>query len=102
MRQLKRCWSDAVNPECHARMLSVIRVFHDAAPLGAGLNRRDVEVRFPLARKAFLTLTHDAALIEKLTHASGAKRSRLLEAVPEVRIRRMSDSEVRVLNSSLR
>jgi hypothetical protein len=76
----------------------VIRVFHDAEPLGAGLNRRDVEVRFPLSRKAFLTLTHDTALIEKLTHASGAKKSRQLEALPEVRIKRVSDSEVSALN----
>jgi hypothetical protein len=44
----------------------VIRVFHDSAPLGTGINRLDVEIRFPLSRKAFLTLTHDLGLIRTL------------------------------------
>ena len=61
----------------------VIRVFHSPAPLGTGINRLDVEIRFPLSRKAFLTLTHDAKLIELLEGASGPKRSRLLEALPD-------------------
>jgi hypothetical protein len=65
----------------------VIRVFHNPAPLGTGVNRSDVEIRFPLSRKAFLTLTHDARLMELLGRTSGAKRSRLLRALPEIRIR---------------
>jgi hypothetical protein len=76
----------------------VIRVFHGGAPIGTGINRKDVELRFPLSSKAFLTLTHDAKLMELLEHASGSQRSRLLEVLPEIRIKHVVDSEVAALN----
>ncbi len=48
----------------------VIRVFRNPAPLGTGINRSDVEIRFPLSRKSFLTLTHDVTLIDLLGNRS--------------------------------
>ena len=80
----------------------VIRVFHNtaAAPLGAGINRRDIEIRFPLSHKAFLTLTHDEWLINKLERAQGSTRRRLLDALPEVRIKRATESEVTAFNKA--
>lgn len=76
----------------------VIRVFRSPVPLGTGINRSDVEIRFPLSRRAFLVLTHDAKLMELLERASGAKRSRLLKALPEIRIKPTVDSEVTAFN----
>jgi hypothetical protein len=76
----------------------VIRVFRKPAPLGTGINRTDVEVRFPLSRKALLTLTHDLKLVELLERASDSKRSRLLKALPEIRIKPTVDSQVAALN----
>lgn len=48
----------------------VIRVFPGGPSVGAGLDRLNVEVRFPLSRRAFLTLTHDVPLAEKLMKAT--------------------------------
>ena len=76
----------------------VIRVFRSPVPLGTGINRKDVEIRFPLSRKAFLTLTHDVKLMELLERASSSERSRLLKALPEIRIKPAIDSEVTALN----
>lgn len=76
----------------------VIRVFSNVAALGTGIDRSDVEVRFPLSRKAFLTLTHDVALMGALERASSAKRMRLLESLPETRIKHAANSEVVALN----
>ncbi len=76
----------------------VIRVFRGTEQLGTGINRSDVEIRFPLSRKAFLTLTHDLKLADALGRASGAERSRLLQALPEIRTRHASNSEVTAFN----
>jgi hypothetical protein len=80
----------------------VIRVFHDveAAALGAGINRRDVEVRFPLSCKALLTLTHDHWLMDKLEHVGDAERRRLLNLLPEVEKKHAKDLEVTSLNKA--
>ena len=81
----------------------VIRVFHnvEAAPLGTGIDRRDVEIRFPLSRKAFLTLTHDAWLMGKLEQArSASERRRLLGVLPEIRIEQVTNAEVIAFNKA--
>jgi hypothetical protein len=76
----------------------VIRVFHNAEALGAGVDRPDVEIRFPLSRTAFLTLTHDLRFIARLERARTPERNRLLGALPEVRIARATDSDVTAFN----
>lgn len=79
----------------------VIRVFHNmqAAPFGAGIHRKDLEIRFPLSRGAFLTLTHDAWLITKLERARhAADRSRLLAVLPEIRTKQAASHEVTAFN----
>jgi hypothetical protein len=76
----------------------VVRVFHSSAPLGTGIDRRDIEIRFPLSRTALLTLTHDLHLVEALMRASSSKRSRLLGRLPEVRVQHVSDAEVTAFN----
>ncbi len=76
----------------------VIRVFPGGPSVGAGLDRPNVEVRFPLSRRAFLILTHDVAFAEKLIKATAGQRERLLAALPEVRVRQVSDDEVIALN----
>jgi hypothetical protein len=55
------------------------RVFTGGVPLGYGVQRRDIEVRFPLSRKAFLTLTHDLKLIGILEKADRRKRENMVE-----------------------
>lgn len=76
----------------------VVRVFRSSEPIGTGLDRADIEVRFPLCRNALLTLTHDPHLIESLDRANTTKRARLLERVPEVRVKRVTDAEVTAFN----
>lgn len=76
----------------------VIRVFTDGAALGYGIQRRDIEVRFPLSGGAFLTLTHDLKLIEILQKADQRKRKRLLAATPEVQVRSASKDQIRAFN----
>jgi hypothetical protein len=71
---------------------------HSGVPLGYGVQRRDIEVRFPLSRRAFLTLTHDLKLIEILEKADRRKRDRLLAATPEVQVRSVSKAQVRAFN----
>jgi len=78
----------------------VIRVFSGTESLGTGINRSDVEIRFPLSRKAFLTLTHDLRLVENLERADSAKRSRLLKRLPETRVKHLTDSEVAAFNKA--
>jgi Protein of unknown function (DUF4238) len=76
----------------------VIRVFYSSEPLGTGMNRRDIEVRFPLSRRAFLTLTHDLPFVETLMRLSENKRSRLLDRIPEVRVQQATDAQVMFFN----
>jgi uncharacterized protein DUF4238 len=76
----------------------VIRTFSNAAVLGTGINRTDIEVRFPLSRRAFLTLTHDMRLNEILERANSAGQSRLLRRLPEIRVRNFKDAEVVMIN----
>jgi hypothetical protein len=76
----------------------VIRVFQDGAPLGTGINRPDVEIRFPLSRNAFLTLTHDVSLRNALERANKKRKSRLLQLLPEIRIVDAVDSQVTMFN----
>jgi hypothetical protein len=79
----------------------VIRVFHntEAAPLGTGIQRPDLEIRFPLSRNAFLTLTHDAWLVTNLERArTPAERRRLLATLPEIRIDNAKSSRVTSFN----
>lgn len=75
----------------------VIRVYSHVG-YGTGLNRNDVEIRFPVSNSAFLTITHDLKFVEQLTRASEAKRAKLLERVPEVQIRYISDAQVVAFN----
>lgn len=76
----------------------VIRVFSLNKTFGAGINRKDVEIRFPISSNAFLTITHDLKLTEQLMHAAEAKREKLLNRLPEVRVRYISDAEVLAFN----
>ncbi len=50
------------------------------------------------APKALLTLTHDVRFAEKLAKTRESQRKRVLETLPEVRVRRVSDAEVVALN----
>jgi len=76
----------------------VIRVFTSELPLGYGMQRPDIEVRFPLSRRAFLTLTHDMKLAGKIRNADERTRKRLLAATPEIKIRYVSSAQVRAFN----
>jgi hypothetical protein len=75
----------------------VIRVYSHTG-YGTGLNRNDVEVRFPVSNSAFLTITHDLKFVEQLIGATAAKRARLLNRLPEVQIRYISDAQVLAFN----
>ena len=75
----------------------VIRVYSHTG-YGTGLNRNDVEVRFPVSNRAFLTITHDLKFAEQLIGATAAKRARLLNRLPEVQIRYISDAQVVAFN----
>lgn len=76
----------------------VIRVFSQNRTHGTGINRRDVEIRFPVSSNAFLTITHDVKFTEQLIHASETKRAKLLNRLPEVSVRHISDAELLALN----
>jgi hypothetical protein len=76
----------------------VIRVYSHTG-YGTGLNRNDVEVRFPVSNSAFLTITHDLKFAEQLIGATAAKRARLLNRLPEVQIRYISDAQVVAFNN---
>lgn len=76
----------------------VIRVFEGNRRIGTGIARKDVQVRFPLSRKAFLTITHDLRLTEALVKASESKRAKLLEKLPEIQIRYIRDTDVLAFN----
>jgi hypothetical protein len=75
----------------------VIRVYSQSG-YGTGINRKDVEIRFPVSSGAFLTITHDLKLAEQLIRASDAKRAKLLNRLPEVQIRYIPDGEVMAFN----
>ena len=75
----------------------VIRVYSHGG-YGTGLNRNDVEIRFPVSSSAFLTITHDLKLAEQLIRATEAKRAKLLNRLPEVEIRYIPDAEVSEFN----
>jgi hypothetical protein len=76
----------------------VIRVFHQTREFGTGINRPDVEIRFPLSANALLTITHDLRLAEQLIKANENKRSKLLANLPEVRVRYVRDGDVLAFN----
>jgi Protein of unknown function (DUF4238) len=76
----------------------VIWLFHGGPSGHASLSRCDVEVRFPLSRKAMLSLTHDAALMEKLEKATKKERQRALHRLPEIRLARMADATIESVN----
>jgi len=76
----------------------VIRVFPVSRGFGAGINRKDVEIRFPLSSTAFLTITHDLKFTEQLMRATETLREKMLNRLPEVRIRHISDAQVTALN----
>jgi hypothetical protein len=48
----------------------VIRVFSLNRAFGAGINRKDIEIRFPVSRNALLTIMHDHTLTEQLIDAT--------------------------------
>ncbi len=75
----------------------VIRVYSHGR-YGTGLNRNDVEIRFPVSCGAFLTITHDLKFAQQLIRATEAEQAKLLERLPEVRIRHISDAEVMAFN----
>lgn len=76
----------------------VIRVFTNGTTLGYGVQRTDVEIRFPLSRKAFLVLRHDHKFLDILNSADEHRRQRLLAMTPEVEIRYASKTQVRAFN----
>lgn len=76
----------------------VIRVFHAKVDVGGGLDRPDVEVRFPLSRKAFLSVTHDFPRIRAIEKATGAKQKKLRKSLPGIRVRHIDKPEVFALN----
>ena len=75
----------------------VIRVYSHTG-YGTGLNRNDVEIRFPVSSSAFLTITHDLKFLEQLIRATETKRAKLLDRLPEVQIRYISDAHVVAFN----
>jgi hypothetical protein len=78
----------------------VIRIFHGDRRVGTGVNRYDVEIRFPLSSNALLTITHDFQASVKLAQAKEYERAKLLAKVPEVRIRYVSDAVVAAFNKA--
>lgn len=76
----------------------VIRVFYGTKSGGTGLNRTDVEVRFPVSASAFMTITHDVPRAHALMKATDRKRSKVLDKLPEVRMRHLTDAKVRFFN----
>jgi len=75
----------------------VIRVYSKNR-YGTGLNHNDVEIRFPVSSGALLTITHDLKFAEQLVKTTETKRAKLLNRVPEVQIRYVSDAEVMAFN----
>ncbi|MFZ1084360.1 MAG: DUF4238 domain-containing protein [Terracidiphilus sp.] len=75
----------------------VIRVYSHGG-YGTGINRNDVEIRFPISSNAFLTITHDLKLADLLIRATEAERAKLLNRLPEVQIRYIRDAEVSAFN----
>ncbi len=43
---------------------------------GTGLNRNDVEIRFPVSNSAFLTITHDLKFAEQADKSNGGEASK--------------------------
>jgi hypothetical protein len=76
----------------------VIRVFPHNRTHGTGINRNDVEIRFPISSNAFLTITHDLKLAEQMIKATETKRAKQLKRLPEVRVQNISDAEVLAFN----
>jgi len=64
----------------------------------AALMRTDVEVRFPLARNALLTLTHDMPFLEMAAKASTKEAKKMWARTPEVRIDNWTDQDVAKAN----
>jgi hypothetical protein len=75
----------------------VVRVYSHTG-YGTGLNRTDVEIRFPVSNSAFLTITHDLKFTEQLVRATEAMRAKLLNHLPEVQIRHISDAQILAFN----
>ncbi len=75
----------------------VIKLFK--SPKGyAALLREDVEVRFPLGRKAMLVLTHDMPHLWKILHGKPSEARRKWWSIPEIRLESWNDSEVAKAN----
>jgi hypothetical protein len=75
----------------------VIKIFTKSQSGFAALFREDVEVRFPLSRKAMLVLTHDIPQMENIARIARRKPSeakRKFWMLPEIRLESWNDDEV--------
>jgi len=75
----------------------VIKVFKNVSGFAA-LLREDVEVRFPLGRKAMLVLTHDTAFLEDVHRSRPSKARRKWWRIPEICRENWGDAEVSKAN----
>jgi len=79
----------------------VIKIFTKSQSGSAALFREDVEVRFPLSRKAMLVLTHDMPQMENVARIALRKPSeakRKFWMLPEIRLETWDDDEVAKAN----
>lgn len=76
----------------------VIKIFTKSQSGFAALFREDVEVRFPLSRKAMLVLTHDLRLMEIISRCKPSEGRRKFWALPEIRLETWDDDQVAKAN----
>jgi hypothetical protein len=94
-------WTVFVSPDSNEFVTTdcpVIRVYYRGGGGPAGLNRSDLEVRFPLSRKMMLAITHDIPFAKKLLKAKEKDRAAVLARRKEIRQSFLSHAEVEVLN----
>jgi hypothetical protein len=76
----------------------VIKLFKRTQLGFAALLREDVEVRFPLAGKAMLVLTHDMPLLKNIFASKPSAARRKWWSIPEIRLETWNDADVSKAN----
>jgi hypothetical protein len=65
----------------------------------AGIIRRDTHIEFPLSRTSLLSMTHDFALIDRLSGLTPNRETRrILDRLPEIRVSQATEESVREFN----
>jgi Protein of unknown function (DUF4238) len=76
----------------------VIKLFTKSQAGYAALLREDIEVRFPLASKAMLVLTHDMPHLWDILRSKPSEARRKWWSIPEIRLETWADSDVAKAN----